>query len=76
MGSRPGSSRCDRDAVKIVVQTPEKAETIALAFIEMAHKMREVLEDEEEEDIDDDYGDYPCTGECYKCPRECDDTEV
>ena len=59
-GSRPGHKPGDRDALRMVIQTPEKAEAIALAFIEMASKMRkarldagkEQLEDEIEEELE------------------------
>lgn len=77
VGSRPGSARSDRDAVKIVVQTPEKAETIALAFIEMARKMRDVLDtDYDEEDEEDDDGFILCEGNCEFCECPCAGEEV
>ena len=66
-GSRPTSKPSDRTAVEIVLQTPERAETIALAFIELANKMREAItrqeyilvKDEDEEDV--------CCGCCDGC---------
>lgn len=68
VGTRPASSHRDREAVKIVVQTPEKAETIALAFIEMANKMREVLD--EDEDDDEDEAVIVCNECCGGCPYQ------
>ena len=77
VGTRPAPAHRDREAVKIVVQTPEKAETIALAFIEMARKMREVLDtDCDEEDEEDDDGFVLCEGNCEFCECPCSDEEV
>lgn len=77
VGTRPAPSHRDREAVKIVVQTPEKAETIALAFIEMARKMREVLDtDYDEEDEEDDDGFILCEGNCEFCECPCASEEV
>ena len=42
VGERTRSKDCDDDnALRIVCQTPEKAETIARAFIELAAHMRQ-----------------------------------
>lgn len=77
VGTRPAPAHRDREAVKIVVQTPEKAETIALAFIEMARKMREVLDtDYDEEDEEDDDGFILCEGNCEFCECPCAGEEV
>lgn len=71
IGSRAGHARRDREAVKIVIQTPERAETIAMAFIEMAKNMRAMLENEEEkEEVDEDDGELECACECEFCPYE------
>ena len=77
VGTRPAPAHRDREAVKIVVQTPQKAETIALAFIEMARKMREVLDtDYDEEDEEDDDGFVLCEGNCEFCECPCSGEEV
>lgn len=75
-GSRPAHKTTDRQAVKIVVQTPERAETIALAFIEMARKMREVMgevppTDDEDEEEDEEEVPFCDPASCEGCPCRC-----
>ena len=69
-GTRQEKGADDRTAMKVIVQSPEKAEAIALAFIEMARKMREVHSKHRAVIIvnEEDPG---CGSGCEGCPYEC-----
>lgn len=77
-GSRPGHTRGDREALRLIVQSPEKAEAIAMAFLEMAHKLHEQELDDGEQELEAELDgeivvEYDLPDDCpmRRCCRGC-----